>query len=190
MANISSSQDIGFIYNKDEITLLEGPKVLNIGSNFAFPRDPALIKVRHVNGLEAIVINIHLKCCGGSENEQRRREASQLLESYIANNYPSTAVIVLGDWNDDIYEGGGDDVFSNFLSDEVNYKFADRNVAEGPSSGWSYPSFPSHIDHLLITNELFDNLEEAKTLQLNKCLNTYYSTVSDHRPVMMRLKAD
>lgn len=190
MGNVSNSQDVGFLYNKDEITLLEGPIVIYSNNSFAFPREPVIIKVRHKNGLEAVVINLHLKCCGGSENEARRREASTLLKSYIETNYPNDAVIVLGDWNDDIYEGGNNDVFSNFMEDTENYQFADRAIAEGSEAFWSYPSFPSHIDHLMITDELFDNLESTQTLTLNQCLNTYYSTISDHRPVMMRLKAD
>ena len=30
-----------------------------------------------------LIINNHLKCCGGSDNEERRRDASEKLKQYI-----------------------------------------------------------------------------------------------------------
>ena len=30
------------------------------------------------------------------------------------------------------------------------------DIAYSSSSNWSYPSWPSHLDHILLTNELFD----------------------------------
>ena len=60
-------------------------------------------------------------------------------------------------------------------------------IAEDESLGWSYPSWPSHIDHILITNELFGNHIETTTLKFTECNNSYSFAVSDHRPVMVRL---
>ena len=186
--NVTSNLDLAYLYKTSEIELLEGPSRIYPNNNYAFPREPVLVKVRHKHtGLEVLMINIHQKCCGGSDNEDRRREASELLKKYIDEEHPNTAVVVLGDFNDDIYESGPN-VFQNFMDDTDNYRFADRDVAQGPSSGWSYPSYPSHLDHLLITDELFDRFKASRTLTVNECLNTYYSTVSDHRPVMLRLE--
>ncbi len=39
-----------------------------------------------MSGLQATLINIHLKCCGGSDNIARRTEASRLLKEYIDTN--------------------------------------------------------------------------------------------------------
>ncbi len=191
VTDVRGSQDLGFLYKTSEIEVLEAPVRIYPNNRTPFPREPVVMKVRHKpTGLETVLINIHLKCCGGSDNEARRIEASRLLKEYVDENYPNEAVIILGDWNDDIYETNGVNSFQNFMDDEANYRFADRSVAEGPISGWSYPSFPSHIDHLLITDELFDNFVSSKTLTVNECLNTYYSTVADHRPVVLRLEGD
>ena len=42
-----------------------------------------------------------------------------------------------------------------FINDSSAYYFADSDIASGPSSNWSFPNWPSHLDHILITNELF-----------------------------------
>ena len=47
--------------------------------------------------------------------------------------------------------------FQVFLDNSNNYMFTDIEIAEGASQYWSFPSWPSHLDHILITNELFDN---------------------------------
>lgn len=189
LEDVLGNQDIGYLYKPSEIEILESPFKIYRNNGSPFPREPIVTKIRHKQtGLEVVLINIHLKCCGGNSNESRRQEASRLLKQYIDAEYPNTAVVVLGDWNDDIYETNGVNVFQNFMDDTENYRFADKDVAQGPSSGWSYPSFPSHIDHILMTDELFDHFKDSRTLTVNQCLNTYYSTVSDHRPVIARFE--
>jgi endonuclease/exonuclease/phosphatase family metal-dependent hydrolase len=190
IADVFGNQDLAFLYKPSEVEVLQAPFKIYPSENSAFPREPAVTRIRHRNGLEVVLVNIHLKCCGGGDNESRRREASRLLQEYMEATYPNDPAIVLGDWNDEIYEGGGRDVFDNFLQARSRYWFADEDVAKGSVSGWSYPSFPSHIDHLLITDELFDNFVECRTLRLNNCYSTYYRDLSDHRPVLLRLKKD
>jgi hypothetical protein len=73
--------------------------------------------------------------------------------------------------------------------------FADMDLALGSSSGWSYPSWPSHIDHILITNELVSDLLQPETVvesidiasHLTGGWSMYDSNISDHRPVVMRI---
>ena len=38
--------------------------------------------------------------------------------------------------------------------------FVDLEIAYGSSTNWSYPTWPSHLDHICITNELFQDFEE------------------------------
>ena len=69
------------------------------------------------------------------------------------------------------------------------------DIATGSSTGWSYPSWPSHLDHILITNELFDEVQnssyEIKTLKIEQYLpngwSEYDANVSDHRPVGIKI---
>ena len=81
------------------------------------------------------------------------------------------------------------------LNDTENYLFADMDIAQGTSSGWSYPTWPSHIDHILITNELFDEFEnnssDIQTIKIDDYFeggwSAYDQNVSDHRPVALKL---
>lgn len=181
--DISGSLNMGYLYKTCEIATFSNP----INVNVIEPRPAVMTTIKHNNGLEVVLFNIHLKCCGGSDNITRRQTASRNLKDYIDSNFDTDNVIVLGDFNDDIDSGSP---FNNFISDNTNYRFADEAIAAGSSSNWSYPSWPSHIDHILISNELFDNLEETRTIKLSSCVSGYSSFVSDHRPVISVFKAD
>ncbi|OEK05129.1 endonuclease/exonuclease/phosphatase family protein [Roseivirga misakiensis] len=183
---------LGYLYKDSEVTVEGTPFNLFEGStdenNNAFTafRRPYLLKANHTNGLSINLINIHLKCCNGSQD--RRRAASDLLKGYIDNNLANEEVLMLGDYNDDIIDT--DNVFQVFLDDPQHYRFTTMPVAEGPSSGWSYPSFPSQIDNVLVTDELFDNEISTEVISLDHCVPNYFTSVSDHRPVLVRLRAD
>jgi endonuclease/exonuclease/phosphatase family metal-dependent hydrolase len=131
-----------------------------------FPRAPVVIDFNFRNQ-NYIVINNHLKCCGdgfmnvsnSNDEETRRFIAVNLLKEYIDDNFSDKNVMVVGDLNDvieDVYEHN---VFRNILDDKENYLFADLGIANGNSENWSYPSWPSHLDHIVITNELFAAFE-------------------------------
>ena len=86
-------------------------------------------------------------------------------------------------------------VFQNLLSDTSNYSFVDYDIASTSNSDWSYPSWPSHLDHILITNELFDDFSNSgstiQTLLVENYVaggwNEYETYISDHRPVALSL---
>ena len=67
------------------------------------------------------------------------------------------------------------------------------NIASGSSTNWSYPSYPSHIDHIILSNELFQFfiIDEVKTIKIDDNLNggwnEYDSNISDHRPIGIKL---
>tara|TARA_B100000315_G_scaffold218843_1_gene220398 strand:- start:25365 stop:25961 length:597 start_codon:yes stop_codon:yes gene_type:complete len=119
-----------------------------------------------------------------------------LLKEYIDTNFPNNNVIVLGDLNDILTDDSENNVFQMIINDTENYLFADMEIAEGSSSEWSYPWWPSHIDHILITNELFDEFEnnssEVQTIKIDEYMDggfdEYYENISDHRPVAMKLE--
>ncbi len=186
IVNLSGSLDIGYIYKTSEIVSFTPPKSV---VNAASPRPAVETTIVHKNGLKVTLLNIHLKCCSGSSNVSRRRSASIAIKSYIDENLANENVIVLGDFNDDI-DLNLDTPFANFINDTNNYWFADTEISAGNSANWSYPSWPSMIDHILITNELMDNLIETKTLKLKGCYSKYASDVSDHRPILATFKKD
>jgi len=132
-----------------------------------------------------------LKAMSGSENEERRELASVALKEYVEEYFIDQRVIITGDLNDEIQEEQfAPNVFWNFISDE-NYLFVDMDIAEGSSSQWSFPSWPSHLDHILINAQFFDEYNsgtaEVRTIQLDDCLTgglgEYRDDISDHLPV-------
>jgi endonuclease/exonuclease/phosphatase family metal-dependent hydrolase len=186
----------GFIYKTSEITDLSDLTPLFTDDLCAFPRPALKVEATHVSGQVVTLINLHLKCCDDDPTAScaggidRRRQAATKLKSYIDTSLPNTSVIVLGDYNEDITQPFGNEVFTNFVNDATNYKFADMAIAQGGAGGWSYPSWPSHLDHILITNELFSKVYVTKTIPFNNCESGYYGNASDHRPVMIRLNTN
>jgi len=135
------------------------------------------------------LITLHLKCCDGVANFQRRKEASTQLKLYIDENLADKEVIVLGDFNDEIFGiPESENPFLNFINDPGHYAFADMGLPQSGKANWSYPSWPSHIDHFILTNELFDLIQETLTLTFDNCIENYDDDISDHRPVMIKLK--
>lgn len=184
----SGSLNLAFLYKSSEVELIDPLFEIYTDNSSAFPRPPAVVKIKHAFG-EIHMIDIHLKCCGGTDNVARRMEASRLLKEYIDTTLPNDKVIILGDYNDEIYSiDGTEQTFTNFIDDPDNYEFVDMELAKGDESNWSYPSWPSHIDHILITNEFFNHQISVETMALNECNSSYSYKVSDHRPVIMKVE--
>ena len=158
---------------------------------FAFPRSPLVFELTYEDE-DLVIINNHLKAGGGTGDEERRQDASLKLQAFVDSTFSETEVIIIGDLNDDITEPQATNVFWNFISQPESYLFADMEIAEGPFANWSYPSWPSHLDHILITNELFDEYENStvQTILVDHYLeggwHEYDENISDHRPVGMK----
>lgn len=167
-----------------------------------FPRSPMVMDLNYENE-RIIVINNHFKCCGDGilditnpdDEETRRYYASNLLKEYIDIHFPNENVILLGDLNDVLSDSPQNNVIQLILDDVENYLFTDYEIAMGDNSEWSYPTWPSHLDHILITNELFDDFENdssvISTIKIDEYLTgswwEYEENISDHRPVALKL---
>ena len=191
--------ELSYAINLNEINVESVYNILS-GEQYYFAyREPYVIEFSH-QGINYVAINSHFKCCGdgnldlsdSSDEEYRRFMSSQLLEEYINDNYGNSKVILLGDLNDSLTDNDSNNVFLNFLNSE-NFLFADYHIADGPSGNWSFPGWPSHIDHILISDELFPDFEnsEVETFKVDDYfsggLNLYDNYVSDHRPVYMKI---
>ena len=167
----------------------------------AFPRSPMVIDFNFMEQ-NYIIINNHFKCCGDgvldfnndSDEENRRYNAVNFLKEYIDSTLSDRNVIVVGDLNDDIAESSDNNVFQMILDDVENYFFVDLEIANGNSSNWSFPNWPSHLDHILITNEIFDEFynSDVQTIKIDEYLdggwNEYDQYISDHRPVALKFE--
>lgn len=199
-------QSLAYLYKKSEVQVMDQYEIYTTSNYWSpFPRSPLVLKVKFKNEIYHI-INNHLKCCGDGDldpyntddEEARRLRACNLLDDYIVDNLNNQKVIVLGDMNDEITDRDQDNVFSTFFSKPDEYTFADMRIAESSSSGWSYPDWPSHLDHILMTNELFEQVEQdgssCEVIRLDNHFsggfNEYENKVSDHRPVGIRIKTE
>ena len=197
---------LAYIYNPNVVQINDIYEIYTSSQYWsAFPRAPMVMDLNYLDN-RIIIINNHLKCCGdgildltdSGDQETRRYQANLLLKEYIDTNFPNENVILLGDLNDDITDLPQHNVFQMFLNDSENYAFTDFEIASGSSSNWSYPSWPSHLDHILITNELFEEFEnnesEISTIKIDEYLTNgwseYDENISDHRPVALKLMID
>ncbi|MDM8003921.1 MAG: endonuclease/exonuclease/phosphatase family protein [Bacteroidota bacterium] len=182
--------NLAYLVKDSEIEIIPGTvRTLFEDDSRAFPRPPFEIKVKHRgSGKEILLINLHLKCCGGAENESSRRSASQKLKDYLDLQRPYEAVVILGDYNDEISSASAEEnPFINFIVDASGYRFADMAIAKGSQLWWSYPSWPSHIDHILVTDELFPAIDTTVVLKVSPCYPDYNEVLSDHRPLGIRI---
>ncbi len=197
-----TSHKLAFIYKSnllvDTIYSIYNNSVYNFGQ-----RAPLVISFNLDNELYNI-INSHFKCCGNGildtsniyDEENRRYNAMNMIKQYIDIHMDSAQVIFLGDLNDLLTDPYSNNVFRNILNDTLNYFFVDLPIANGSSYYWSYPPWPSHIDHILITNELIQDLNcltsFIETIRLDDYFNGGFSIydliVSDHRPLGLSLQ--
>ena len=194
---------LAYLVHKD-VEVISHYSILNSNQysyNFA-GRPPYLIELSF-SGLTFYIINIHLKCCGdgildeldSGDQETRRKAAINAIKYYIDNNLSDKNVLVVGDYNDLIEDDISNNVFQSFIDDSDNYLFADTPILDFPTYLWSYPTWPSHLDHILITNELFDEFNNAYNYVTTINMAQYFSNgfdgydncISDHLPVGIRL---
>ncbi len=189
-------QELAFIYKTD---LIGVDKIYEIyyGDYTPFPRSPLVMEFTFAQQ-DIVIINNHFKARTGAENEARRRDAVKKLDAYIMQDHPADNVIVLGDMNDQLIDAAGENVFTAFLDKPLEYKFVDLEIAKNDSADWSYPywKYRGHIDHILISNELYDEFDNSgsfvKVITIDKFMegggDARYKYITDHRPVVIRLR--
>ncbi len=193
---------LAYVYNTNTVQVNSKYEIFTSQSYWnAFPRSPQILDCDFM-GKNYIIINNHFKCCGDgvlninnyNDEENRRLQAVTFLKQYIDNNFSAKSVILLGDLNDDLTDNPLNNVFQDFIVDNNNYLFTDIQIAQGNSINWSYPTWPSHLDHILITNELFTDFQNYNSLvsviRVDDYMGTwsnYENNVSDHRPIGLKL---
>lgn len=197
---------LAYIYKTDVIEINSITEIYTTSEYWSyFPRNPMVMDF-NFKGERFVIINNHLKCCGDgtlnlnntNDEETRRYHASRLLKEYIDTNLSDVNVFVVGDLNDSITDVQAHNVFRDFIDDESNFTFVDMDIANGSNSNWSFPTWPSHLDHILITNEMFDEFQNenssVEVIKLEEYFpngwSQYDSNVTDHRPVGLKLYID
>ena len=193
---------LAFVYNINSVQVNKKYEIYTSQPFWnAFPRSPQVLELTF-NNEDYVIINNHFKCCGDgnlntndpNDEEMRRLTAVTLLKQYIDSFFIDKNVIIVGDLNDILTDYPNNNVFQNFIVDTLNYMFTDFSIALGNSIDFSYPSWPSHLDHILISDELFADFSkpnsELSCIRIDDYMsswNTYDSNISDHRPVGLKL---
>ena len=148
--------------------------------------------IADINGVKEKInfINIHAKSGSASEDLLRRKFDNQALKDTLDAYYADENIILLGDYNDDLDEsiGGGNSTYEVIISDE---DFDGVTVSLSENGLRSFIFNDNVIDHITLSNELFDNyLEGSEVLFIPfNLIENYANTTSDHLPVSVRLLA-
>jgi len=194
---------LAYLYNTNVVQVNKTYEIYASAQYFSpLPKAPLVIDFIF-NNENYLIINNHLKCCGdgfldlnnSNDEENRRLNGLNLIKYYIDNNLKDKKVFIVGDFNDEILDSEENNVFKSFTNDSENYLISDVNIALKSSANWSYPSWPSHLDHIIITNELFNLYNQTNTvidaIKIDEHFSggwyMYDTNVSDHRPVAIKL---
>ena len=166
------------------------------------PRSPLVMEMQY-GGEEFIIIDNHLKAMGDGyinlsdpwDKETLRYDACNLLHEWIKNYAENEQVIILGSLNNMLTDDEENNVFISFLEDENHYYFTDMEIALGNCSDWSYPGWSSHLDHILFSDELYEEFADPQAkivvIEVDDYIdggwNSYDYWISDHRPVALKL---
>lgn len=190
--------DLAYIYKTDVITVSSIHEIYNSEEEEnSFPRFPLVMEATY-GQFPIVVINNHYKARTEEEDIKRRKSASEKLDKYISKYHKDDNVVVLGDLNDSITDEALENVFWPFLQKPEAYRFADMAIAKNDKADWSYPyyKYRGHIDHILISNELFDEMEskssDVKVVTIDKFMDggedNRYKYITDHRPLVLKMK--
>lgn len=101
-------------------------------------------------------------------------------------------IIAIGDWNDELQDSGIYQSFSPFINDKENFLFVTEGIVND-STQQSYPSWPSFLDHIMISSGFFDLFEDRGTIRsvnIDEWIggwSEYENLISDHRPILLSL---
>ena len=185
----------GFIYRSSVLTLTSQTELFT-DNTYAFIRSPLRADFEAVDPegggrYELTAIVVHLKAGTLDDEQNQRRAACQALKEYLdserASN-PGRDYLVLGDFNDQLDDSSGNNVFTVFLDDPGAYRFLTSPLAD--RGEWSHPGYQILIDHLLVADNGAADFsgDQTQVLHLDAEIPGYVNTVSDHRPVVTAIE--
>lgn len=196
-SDIPSDQKMAYIYNPATITPVSTGLAVNGGSQaWANGRFPLRMTFDIAGGKRMVVFNIHAKATDSATAQtdyQRRKTDAETFHAYLRDFYADSNVVLLGDFNDRLIGTNIDSTLPScydvFTSDTQGWKTTTLPLEQEGLS--SYLGFNrSFIDHIMINRNLVPVYYRAYLESPERYLTSYSSTVSDHRPVTLRLWSD
>lgn len=186
----AAEQKVGVLFRSSVVSVRRAEVILT-GNNTEFAgRPPLRVDLRVTrNGtiVDLVAIVLHMKATADQDSYDRRTASAQALKTYIDQNLPTTRVLVLGDWNDDVDQsiyGGLASPFANFRDDAAHYDFLTQELSALRVR--STVSNPEFIDHQLVTSELAAGYVANSTVSVRPQITNYKDTTSDHYPILSR----
>jgi len=185
---VSSGSGLALAARRDVVGILNQSTLFpSSGYEFAW-RFPFKVDLQWGCGLSSTTLSIivvHLKAGSSSEDGDRRYASCEDLEDYVVS-HPNDNIIILGDFNDEITDPEN----NNSLWPLVNsnsVQFTTESIANIDYYS-TYPSWPSFIDHISVSEQLFDEMVESsiKTIRIDDYTGytNFQNNFSDHRPVI------
>ena len=200
LATNSVEQRIGFVFDTRVIAIRQQRHILeSFLSSFA-GRPPLLLEANVTLPDTTVVINfivVHMKAFGDSDSYDKREDASLRLKNNIDfGSLFDQRVVILGDFNDELDTStfaGIPSPYTNLVEDQDNYLFTTQTLDAAGEGTFCQNSSCSQrgsmLDHILITNELFDDYEAGSTalyLDATTSVTGFGASTSDHVPVYAR----
>ncbi len=194
---ILQDQKMGFIYRKDVVSVSGSGLAVNGGAqawaNGRFPLRLSFTATVNGQSKKMTAFSIHAKATGsGTETADlaRRTTDAETFHEYLNNFYANEAVIVLGDFNDDVTTSvvgsGNPTPYKSFVDDATNWTAITKSLSEKGLASY-LGSSGRMIDHIVVSNEVVPSVYRTKLETPQAFLSSYTSTVSDHVPVSTRL---
>lgn len=183
---------VGLIY-KSALAEVAGARVILTDLDYEFAgRPPLEVRLRVTLGgasRELVLIVLHAKAVADETSWERRMAAGEGLREYLDATWPERAVLVPGDWNDDVDESitrGRDTPYRAFVDAAPEWVFATAGLSAAGAR--SMPRYTEVIDHILASDEAMAWYEEGSAMvyQVDEFIDGYLDTTSDHLPVMAR----
>ncbi|MGK7369524.1 MAG: hypothetical protein ACNS64_04865, partial [Candidatus Halalkalibacterium sp. M3_1C_030] len=139
-------------------------------------------------------IVIHAKANTDEEAYNRRVRAAESLYTYLQSEKPDAHIILLGDYNDDvdvsIYDDGSSSPlpspYEDFVTSENSFRAVTESISEANQSSYIAGNYSDLIDHIIISDELFDEYSSSSEeiyFDAESFIEDYVDTTSDHLPV-------
>lgn len=192
----SGGQRLGFIFKPAVLAVTAVGNVLTSFDHDFGTRPPLQLSATTSTDPERSVtfITVHMKAEDGDpESVARREQAGRRIKNHIDfTNLATEMVVVLGDFNDtltgSISSSTNTSPYANFIADGSNYLFltGDLEADDRYTYCGSSCTSGSVIDHILITNELFNRYVTGSVDHYDEVLSevfNFLNTTSDHLPV-------
>lgn len=181
-------QKTGIVYRSVGITVEDVHQIF--WENDSFPRPPLVVRMTGLAPtppLDFRLIVLHLKAGESSSDRARRAGACRGLKIYFDSlfTHGDSSIVAAGDWNDELTDPPGQNVFLPLLVDSLRYRFLSYPLAGDQQQASHVPS-GTLLDHIMTTTSFCPGLcqETTFTLRIDDLVPGYLNLISDHRPVI------